>query len=116
MNPPNATHIKTHIETTMDSPFDTALRQLFQNEAEPHDDGFTHAVMAVLPARVAQRHTRWREWVDVAQWAAISLAASGAAALVLIDGGRVDSAHTLAGYTLIGLLAFWSVPSRWSRG
>jgi RNA polymerase sigma-70 factor, ECF subfamily len=44
-----------------------------------------------------------------AQWIAISLAAWGFAALTSIDEIRI------AAYTLIGLLIFWVVPSRWSR-
>jgi hypothetical protein len=103
-------------DNAMDTPLDSALRQLFNNEAEPDDDGFSQRVMAALPARVARRRVRWLEWVTLAQWAAMSLAASGTAALVLMHGGRVDSAHTVAGYSLLGLLVFWSIPSRWSRG
>lgn len=111
----------THEETSSphaatDSPFDTALRQHFRSEAEPDDDGFSQGVMAILPARVVRRGLRWVEWVERAQWTAISLASCGVAALMPIGDGHVDAAQITAAYTLIGLLVFWSIPGRWSRG
>jgi hypothetical protein len=100
----------------MDSPFDTALRQHFGSEAEPDDGGFSRRVLAVLPARDVRRNLRWAEWVVRAQWTAISLASCGVAALTPIGDERVDVAQMTAAYTLIGLLLFWSIPGRWSRG
>lgn len=104
------------LPAAMDSPFDTALRQHFENEAQPDDDGFSQRVLAVLPARAVRRHLRWGEWVARAQWTAISLASCGVAALMPIGVERVDVAQITAVYTLIGLLIFWSMPGRWSRG
>ena len=108
-----------HEETpsaAMDSPFDTALRQHFASEAEPDDGGFSQAVSAVLPDRAARRDVRWVAWVQRAQWAAISLASCGVAALMPIGNGRVDAVQMTAAYALIGLLVFWSIPGRGSRG
>ncbi len=107
---------ETQSDIRSDTAFDTALRQHLQGEAEPEDDGFSQRVMAALPARAAQRRIRWVAWAEHARWTAISLAACGAAALLSASDGRVPAAHSLAAYTLIGLLVFWSVPSRWSRG
>jgi hypothetical protein len=50
------------------------------------------------------------------QWIAISVAACGVAALMSMGDERVSVAHNVAAYALIGLLVFWSIPSRWSRG
>ena len=50
------------------------------------------------------------------QWAAISVAACGVAALLPIGDGGAAVTHTIAAYTLLGLLIFWAIPSRWSRG
>jgi hypothetical protein len=102
--------------TAADTPFDSALRQYFRNEAEPDDGGFGQRVLAVLPERVARHRTHWVEWVERAQWAAISLASCGVAALMPLSETRGDAAQMMAAYALIGLLIFWSIPSRWSRG
>jgi hypothetical protein len=104
------------IGTSPDTALDTALRQHFQSETEPSDDGFSRRVMAALPTRPLRRNVRWVEWVKHAQWTAISMAACGVAALTSISDGRVAIAHNVATYTLICLLIFWSIPSRWSRG
>lgn len=104
------------LEDAVDTPFDAALRQHFRSEAEPDDDGFNQRVMASLPARSLPSRTRCVELVEYAQWTATSLAACGAAALMSMSDGRVDVAHGVAVYTMIALLIFWSIPSRWSRG
>jgi hypothetical protein len=100
----------------MNTPFDTALEQHFQSEAEPDDDGFSQRVMVGLPERAVRRRVGWVEMVERARWTAISLAAFGVAAILPISDGRVDVAHNVTAYALIGLLIFWSIPSRWSRG
>ncbi len=100
----------------MNTPLDAALRQHFHCDAEPTDDGFSQRVMAALPTRALQRRVRWLELLVHAQWTAISVAACGVAVLLSSGDGRVDVAHTVAAYTMIGLLIFWSIPSRWSRG
>jgi hypothetical protein len=105
--------------TAVDTRFDAALRQHFCNEVEPDDDGFSQRVMAALPERVARRRiagAEWAEWVERARWAAITLAACGVAALMPTRDAGVDAAQLTAAYALIGLLIFWSIPSRWSRG
>jgi hypothetical protein len=109
-------HDTPSLENTMDTPFDAALRQHFRGDAEPDDDGFSQRVMASLPARASPRRIRYVEMIVYAQWTASSLAAWGAAVLMSISDGRVDVAQSVAAYTLIGLLIFWSIPSRWSRG
>ena len=97
-----------------DAPFDSALRQHLHSATEPDDDGFSLRVMAALPAPVPQR--RWAGWVRLAQWVAISLAACGTAALLSGADAPLDTPRAVAAVTLMGLLIFWSVPSRWSRG
>jgi hypothetical protein len=111
-----ATEVNAAFDTAVDTAFDRALRQHFQSDAEPDDDGLSQRVLAALPARAVRRHSRWVEWALHAQWAAISVAACGAAALMSISDGRVATAHHVAAYSLIGLLIFWAIPSRWSRG
>ncbi|MFT7774297.1 hypothetical protein [Roseateles sp.] len=95
--------------------FDDTLRQQLQGGGEPNDAGFSLRVMAKLPAQVAPRQYRGARWVRRSQWAAISLAAYGAATLLAGAGGPLDLPHGLAAVTLLGLLIFWSVPSRWNR-
>lgn len=103
----------THDDT---SSFDDALRERLQDGGEPDDDGFSLRVMAALPSGVAPQQRRWARWVRRAQWVAISIAACGAAAL-LADGNRpLDTPHALAAVSLMALLIFWAIPSRWSRG
>lgn len=99
-----------------DTPFDSALRQHLHTQAEPEDDGFSLRVMAALPPRAVQRRIRWVEWVEYAQWTAISVAAVGVATLMPTGDAGVAITHSVAAYALIGLLIFWAVPSRWSRG
>jgi hypothetical protein len=103
-------------EDRMDSFFETALRQYLHNEAEPTDDGFSRRVMVALPARAVQAGLRRVELLELALWTAVSLAACGFALLWSVSAGHLDLAHQVAAYALLGLLAFWSIPSRWSRG
>lgn len=100
----------------LDDTFDAALRAQLHGDGEPGDAGFSLAVMRALPEQVAPRERRWAGWVRRAQWVAISLAASGAAGLIANGSGRLDAPHALAAGALLGLLIFWSVPSRWNRG
>ena len=99
-----------------DTTFGTALRQQLHSAAEPDDDGFSLCVMAALPARAPQRLRRWARWVRRAQWAAMSLAACGATALLSGSVAPLDTPHAVAAAALMGLLIFWAIPSRWSRG
>jgi hypothetical protein len=97
--------------------FDDALREQLNSGGEPDDDGFSLRVMAALaPKGVTPRQRRWARWVRRAQWAAISVAAVGTAALLAGTNGPLDTPHAAAAVALVGLLVFWSVPSRWSRG
>ena len=96
--------------------FDTALRQQLQGEAEPADAGFSLNVMAALPSRVAPSRRRWARRIKFAQWTGAALAASGVAAMFSTGAATLDAPHALAALALLGLLIFWSVPSRWSRG
>jgi hypothetical protein len=109
-------HDTPPLKNAMDDPFDNALRQHFQGEAEPDDDGFSQRVVAAVPARASRSRIRWVEIVEHAQWIAASLAGCGVAGLMSIGDGPVSAAHNTAAYALIGLLIFWSIPSRWSRG
>ena len=96
-----------------DDALDAVLRRQFHEDAEPEDAGFSLRVMGHLPARVPPRQLRWARWVKRAHWAAVSLAACGAAAL-LVGHGTPDGSHALAAGVLLGLVIFWSIPSRWS--
>jgi hypothetical protein len=100
----------------LDTALDTALRQHFQSEIEPDDDGFSERVMAELPARPSRHDIRWVAWVERVQLTAISVAACGIAVVTSIADPREVTSLNVATYTLIGLLAFWAIPSRWSRG
>jgi hypothetical protein len=100
-----------------DSNFDAALRQQFQDTPEPADDGFSLRVMAALPPRApSPQRQHLAHWLRVTQWAASAGAALGLAALLMSPSAHLGAPHALAGLCLLGLLIFWSIPSRWSRG
>jgi hypothetical protein len=109
-------HDDPPLDNAPGSSFDAALSQHFRSEPEPDDDGFSQRVMVGLPARASRRPIRWLELVQRAQWMATSVAACSAASLMSINDWRAADANTIAACTLIGLLIFWSIPSRWSRG
>ena len=115
LDTPSVTPSDTLFDTPFDTPFDTALRQHFKTDAEPDDAGFSERVMVALPARRSRRRMRYVEWIRYAQWAAMSLAAGGVVALMSASDGRAAVAQDVAAYALIGLLIFWSIPSRYSR-
>lgn len=98
-----------------DTALDAALRTHLQREPEPDDAGFSLRVMAALPPAAAPARQRWVRWVRRAQWLALSLAACGAAALLSGSAGPLDGPHAVAAAALVGLLIYWSVPSRWTR-
>lgn len=109
--------ITNHDEDMNEAAFDDVLRQQLQDGGEPDDDGFSLRVMAALaPKGVSARQRRWARWVRRAQWAAISVAAFGTAALLAGTHGPLDTPHAMGAVALVGLLVFWSVPSRWSQG
>lgn len=95
--------------------FDAALRQHFQDAPEPDDAGFSLRVMAALPAQPTPRRRQGAQWLRRAQWFAISAAACGLATLLSGNNGRLDLQHAIAAVALLGLMMFWSIPSRWSR-
>ena len=100
-----------------DSALDAVLRRQLQEGGEPDDDGFSLRVMAALaPKGVTPQQRQWARWVRRAQWTAITAAALGTAALMANTTGPLDTPHVIAAVALVGLLVFWSVPSRWSRG
>lgn len=96
--------------------FDDALRGQLHGGGEPADAGFSLRVMSALPEYVAPEQRRRARWVRRAQWLAISGAACGAAGLLAHGSGSLDAPHATAAVALVGLLIFWSIPSRWSRG
>jgi hypothetical protein len=103
-----------------DTAFDTLLRQQLQAGHEPQDlprdDGFSLRVMAALPVQVPARAPTAARWARRAQWAATSVAACALATLAAQPALSQDLPHALAALALMGLLVFWAVPSRWSRG
>jgi hypothetical protein len=101
--------------TEPDDDFDSQLRRQLQGAAEPDDAGFSLRVMAALSPPEALDHRRWARAVRCVQWTAASLAACGAATL-LSGAYPLDLPHTTAAATLLLLLTFWVIPSRWSRG
>lgn len=92
-----------------------ALRQHWQATEEPRDDGFSLGVMAALPPRRPSR-ARGAAALRGARWTALSLAASGAASLLSGASGPLDTPHAVAAACLLGLVIFWSLPTRWNRG
>lgn len=106
----------TDQDTPLD-PLDSALRGHLFGAQEPEDDGFSLRVMAALPRQRAARR-RSRAWlVTCAQWLATSLAAIGAATLLVSSSPTsLNTPEGLAAMALTGLVIFWSIPSRWSRG
>ncbi|WP_057300058.1 hypothetical protein [Pelomonas sp. Root1217] len=100
-----------------DAVFDDALRQQLQEDGDPDDDGFSLRVMTALaPKGISPQQRRWARWVRRAQWLAISAAALGTAALLAGANDPLDTPRVVGAVTLVGLLVFWSIPSRWSRG
>ena len=98
-----------------DLSLDTPLKAHLQREPEPDDAGFSLRVMAALPPAVAPAQRARVRWIRRAQWAAVSLAACGAAALLSGSAGPLDGPHAVAALALVALLIYWSVPSRWTR-
>jgi hypothetical protein len=99
-----------------DDSFDAALRQYLQDDAEPDDAGFSLRVMAALPVQVAPARRRHSRWLTRLHWTLSTAAACGAAALFATGRATADAEHALAAVALTGLLIYWSIPSRWSRG
>lgn len=97
----------------MDDPLDAALMHHLSSAPEPADNGFSARVVAALPPQPRRRRTPWADWVHRAQWAAMSLAGVGLALLPSVTASA-DVAEGVAVYALIGLLVFWSLPSRWN--
>lgn len=97
--------------------FDAALRRQLQHTAAPADAGFSLRVMAALPPQgpSAVQH-RWARWMRRAQWTANTMAALSFGGLQLHTAPQAEAAQVFAALSLLGLLVFWSVPSRWSRG
>jgi hypothetical protein len=104
--------------------FDTQLRQWLGAEPEPADEGFSLAVMAAVRAHQAhkphkgpelQRAARWFKRLEHARWLSI---AAGCVAVVGVStqtSAAYDPAHQAALLALLGLLAYWCWPSRFSR-
>lgn len=100
-----------------DAGFDAQLREHLHRGEEPDDAGFNLRVMAALPPRVSGQQRYWARWVRRSQWLASSVAALAAAGLLTSSQlAPLDAPHAVAAGVLLGLLAFWTIPSRWSRG
>ena len=100
-----------------DTAFETRLRERLHDGDEPDDAGFSMRVMATLPPRVSAQQRFWARWTRRAQWMASSVAACVAAGLLASSNlAPLDAPHAAAAVVLLGLLAFWTIPSRWSRG
>ncbi|HEY8881368.1 MAG TPA: hypothetical protein VIN03_27630 [Roseateles sp.] len=95
---------------------DAALRERLHDGGEPDDAGFSLRVMGALPEYVAPEQRRWARWARRAQWLAISTAACAAAGLLATGNDALDAPRAAAAVALMGLLIFWSIPSRWSQG
>lgn len=99
------------------SMLDTALHAHLLGGAQPDDGGFSLRVMAALPpAPPSPRQRRAARWIRWARWTAVSGAACATALLFGANGLPQDGPHALAGLALMGLLIFWSIPSRWNQG
>lgn len=113
----------TDRDAALDTAFDRALRQALHADSELADDGFSSRVMAALPG--AQSHSRAltpgirRRAKDHLAWAhlaALSTAGGLLATLWSADVAVLSVEHQVATAALLGLLAFWAVPNRLSRG
>lgn len=133
LDAPGATNV-TNVRDASDA-LDIALLQIMQAGTEPQDAGFSQRVMAALPNRAdatrQQRqppghrlgrrlghrldHRSLGHWLEPAQWAAASLAAVAAAALIAQGSARFDTPQEMAALALLGLMIFWSIPSQWNR-
>ncbi len=103
----------THSPDPTPDAFDTLLRTQLHAAPEPLDAGFSLRVMAALPPANALPPALTR-WLRIARWAATSTAAAGLAAVFASPTLQADPARALAGVCLLGLVVFWSIPSRWS--
>jgi hypothetical protein len=107
-----------------EDPFDTQLRQWLGAEPEPADEGFSLAVMAAVQAHELRQTHRVPElqhaarWFKRAQHARCLSIAAGCVAVVGVStqaSAAYDPAHQAALLALLGLLAYWCWPSRFSR-
>lgn len=102
-------------DEAMDAWMDTRLREALQAGDEPPDDGFTWHVMAALPARASRRERTWARWPAQVHLIATCMAGGGVALLASGADALRDPANQLAVLTMVALLAFWAIPSRWTR-
>ncbi|MEO3690483.1 hypothetical protein [Roseateles paludis] len=106
-----------HSPDPMPDAFDALLRTQLHAEPEPLDAGFSLRVMAALPTQTPRRFApppALGRWLRIAQWSATSTAAAGLSAVFASPTLQADPARALAGACLLGLVVFWSIPSRWS--
>lgn len=96
---------------------DAALRRQLQHTATPVDAGFSLRVMAALPPHgPSPAQHRWARWMRRAQWTASTMAALGFAGLQWNTGAQAEAGQVFTALSLLGLMIFWSVPSRLTRG
>jgi hypothetical protein len=109
------------MHTPAEDPFDTQLRQWLGAEPEPADEGFSLAVMATVQQHAPRqqpelRHAaRWFKQVEHARWLSIAAACVAVVGVSTQAAAAHDPAHQAALLALLGLLAFWCWPSRFSR-
>ena len=99
----------------LEDDLDAWLRTGLQAGTEPDDAGFSLRVMAAVKPRISRAQRRRAAALRWARWLT-STAAACSAALLLGSAGAADSPHALAGWFLLALLLYWSLPGRWSRG
>jgi len=91
--------------------FDAWLRDALQAEPEPLDDGFSLRVMAALPAAPrSAAHAQVDPWRRQAAALATAAAGIGLGALALFGGAWPLAEQGLAALSLVGLMAWWSLP------
>ena len=97
--------------TDQDARFDAWLRDALHAEPEPLDAGFSLQVMADLPEQPRPRtRPQLDPWRRQAAALAMGAAGIGLGALALFAGAWPLAEQGMAALSLLGLLAWWSLP------
>jgi hypothetical protein len=116
MKPHNTSTHSQAKEAPLNTKFDAALKNHFQGEIQPEDNGFSQLIISRLPAQSSADWGHWIKWMERAQWTAIGLAGCSVAIVTSMGGDQQALPSSIALYALVSLLTFWTIPSRWSRG